>query len=103
MTESEFLQMADRCLQQTQDMFELAFERDEWDVDCKRSGNVLEIEFVANGSKVIINSQAPMQEMWVAARAGGYHYRHDGQVWRNTRDGSEMFESLRTIATAQNA
>eukprot|EP01032_Pedospumella_encystans_P023568 gene23569-26677_t len=29
------------------------------DVECKRSGNVLEIEFIDNGSKVIVNSQAP--------------------------------------------
>ena len=48
MTESEFLVLADTCLQQVQEMFELAFETDEWDVDTKRSGNVLEIEFVGN-------------------------------------------------------
>lgn len=102
MTESEFLRMADSCLQQVQDNFEQAFENDELDVDCKRSGNVLEIEFVANGSKIIVNSQAPMQEMWVAARSGGFHYKHDGQHWRNTRDGSELFSTLDSIARAQN-
>jgi CyaY protein len=102
MTESEFLAMADACLHQVQEIFEQAFEKDELDVDCKRSGNVLEIEFVANGSKIIVNSQAPMQEMWVAARSGGFHYKHDGQHWRNTRDGSEFFATLQTIAIAQN-
>ena len=101
MTESEFLAMADTCLQQVQDIFEQAFENDEMDVDCKRSGNVLEVEFVTNGSKLIVNSQAPMQEMWVAARSGGFHYKHDGQHWRNTRDNSELFATLKTIAEAQ--
>jgi CyaY protein len=102
MTETEFLVKADACLQQVQEIFELAFENDELDVDCKRSGNVLEIEFVSNGSKVIVNSQAPMQEMWLAAKSGGFHYKHDGQHWRNTRDGTEFFEALNAIAKLQN-
>jgi CyaY protein len=102
MSENEFLQMADQCLQQVQDRFETAFEQDELDVDCKRSGNVLEIEFVGNGSKIIVNSQAPMQEMWVAARTGGFHYKHDGQVWRNTRDQTELFVTLDRLALEQN-
>ncbi len=101
MTESEFLVKADTCLQEVQDIFERAFENDELDVDCKRSGNVLEIEFVENGSKIIVNSQASMQEMWVAAKSGGFHYKHDGTNWLNTRDGSELFATLRSIAASQ--
>ena len=103
MTETEFLKMADACLQQVEQIFERAFDNDELDVDCKRSGNVLEIEFVNNGSKIIVNSQAAMQEMWLAAKAGGFHYKYDGQVWRNTRDNSEFFSSLSTIANEQGA
>mgnify|MGYP000553594366 CR=1 FL=1 len=103
MTETEFLGMADECLQQVEKMFEQAFDNDELDVDCKRSGNVLEIEFVNNGSKLIVNSQAAMQEMWLAARSGGFHYKYDGQFWRNTRDGSEFFATLTQIAQEQGA
>lgn len=101
MTESEFLTMADQCLTQVEEIFEKAFENDELDVECKRSGNVLEVEFVNNGSKIIINSQAPMQEMWMAARSGGYHYKHDGHGWKNTRDQSDFFETLAKIAQVQ--
>jgi CyaY protein len=101
MTETEFLIMADKCLQQVEQIFEQAFDNDELDVDCKRSGNVLEVEFVNNGSKIIVNSQAPMQEMWLAARSGGFHYKHDGQCWRNTRDGTEFFDALALIAKEQ--
>ena len=101
MTETEFLTLADTCLRQVEEMFEQAFENDELDVECSRSGNVLNIEFVNNGSKIIVNSQAPMQEMWLAARAGGFHYRYDGQHWRNTRDGSEFFATLSALAQQQ--
>jgi CyaY protein len=62
---------------------------------------VLEIEFIDNGSKIIVNSQAPMQELWVAAKAGGYHYKRVGAEWINTRDGSELFAALSQLASAQ--
>lgn len=101
MTESDFLTLAESCLNQVEEMFEKAFDNDELDVECSRTGNVLTIEFVNNGSKMIVNSQAPMQEMWLAARAGGYHYKYDGQQWRNTRDGSELFSTLSLLAQEQ--
>jgi CyaY protein len=62
---------------------------------------VLEIEFIDNGSKIIVNSQAPMQEMWVAAKSGGFHYKHNGESWINTRDQSELFSSLSKMVSEQ--
>ena len=101
MTESEFLDLAESTLDEIEGRFDTLFDEDVVDVECKRSGNVLEIEFVANGSKIIVNSQAPLQEMWVAARAGGFHYKRVGDEWRNTRDDSELFASLSAYASQQ--
>lgn len=101
MSETEFLDLADSTLDTIEAAMDRLNDEDVLDVECKRSGNVLEIEFIANGSKIIVNSQAPLQEMWVAARAGGYHYKRvDGQ-WRNTRDDSEFFASLSKLASEQ--
>jgi CyaY protein len=101
MTETEFLDLAESTLKRIEQAFDRLFEQDVVDVECKRSGNVLEIEFVDNGSKIIVNSQAPLQEMWVAARAGGFHYKRVNDEWRNTRDNTELFESLSEYATQQ--
>jgi CyaY protein len=102
MTESEFLAEAERTLAAIEAAFErAAAQEDGPDVECSRSGNVLEIEFVDNGAKIIINSQAPMQEVWVAARSGGFHYRRENGRWINTRDGSELFAALSKIASEQ--
>lgn len=101
MTESEFLALAERTLHAIESALERAADDCDLDVECSRSGNVLEIEFIDNGSKIIINSQAPMQEIWVAARSGGFHYRHDGSQWLNTRDGSELFASLSKMVGGQ--
>ena len=101
MTETEFLDLAESTLNEIEQAFDRLFEQDVLDVECKRSGNVLEIEFVDNGSKIIVNSQAPLKEMWIAARAGGFHYKRVGDEWRNTRDDSELFASLSRYASEQ--
>jgi len=101
MTETEFLDLADLTLKRIETAFDRLNDEDLLDVECKRSGNVLEIEFLDSGSKIIVNSQAPLQEMWVAARAGGYHYKRVGAEWRNTRDDSELFASLSHYASEQ--
>ena len=101
MTETEFLDLAEATLAAIETRLDQLFEQDVVDVECKRNGNVLEIEFVDNGSKIIVNSQAPLQEMWVAARAGGFHYKRVGDEWRNTRDDSELFASLSRYASEQ--
>jgi CyaY protein len=101
MSETEFLDLAESTLDRIEAAFDRLNDEDVIDVECKRSGNVLEVEFIDNGSKLILNSQAPMQELWVAAKAGGYHYKRvDGQ-WINTRDGSELFAAVSALASAQ--
>jgi CyaY protein len=101
MSEKEFLDLAESTLNTIEAAMDRLNDEDVIDVECKRSGNVLEIEFIDNGSKIIINSQAPMKEMWVAAKSGGFHYKHVDGAWRNTRDGSELFAALSLLASAQ--
>lgn len=89
MTEFEFVQRAEATLAQIETQLE---QRDD-DVDFQRSGNVLEIE-LENGSKIIINRHDANQEIWLAAKSGGFHYAwRDGQ-WLSQRDGSELFARL---------
>ncbi|MEN3291815.1 MAG: iron-sulfur cluster assembly protein CyaY [Burkholderiales bacterium] len=101
MTESEFLALAEETLDRIEAALERASGETELDVECSRSGNLLQIEFLDTDSKIIVNSQAPMQEIWVAAKSGGFHYRRDGERWVNTRDQSELFASLSRMASEQ--
>ncbi len=70
------------------------------DIDTQRTGGLLELSF-PNGSKIIINTQPPLHELWLAAKGGGYHYKWDGKSWRDTRDGSEFLAALSTHASTQ--
>lgn len=101
MTESEFLKQAEVTLGQIEAALEHLSDAGDVDVECTRSGNVLEIEFVDNGSKIIVNSQAPMQELWVAAKSGGFHFKADGAQWVGTRDGAELFAALSQMVSSQ--
>ncbi|NJD24420.1 MAG: iron donor protein CyaY [Betaproteobacteria bacterium] len=65
-----------------------------------KPGGVLEIEF-ADRSKIIVNRHGVAREIWVAARSGGFHFRHDGEAWRDTRDGSELMAKLTALASQQ--
>ena len=97
MDDKEFNALADDMLGR----IEAALEGCTADVDFElAAGGVLEIEF-ADGSKIIVNRHGVAREIWVAARAGGFHFRWDGARWCDTRDGSELLEKLSTLASQQ--
>jgi CyaY protein len=80
---------------------EAAIEGSGADIDFElQPGGVLELEF-ADGSKIIVNRHGVAREIWVAARSGGFHFRHDGSAWRDTRDGAELMEKLSALASRQ--
>ena len=70
------------------------------ETDTQRTGGLLELSF-ADGSKIVVNTQPPLHEVWLAARAGGYHYKWVQGRWLDTRDGSEFLAALSRHASAQ--
>ena len=97
MDDKEFNSLADVTLAR----IEAALEASDADIDFElAAGGVLEIEF-ENGSKIIVNRHAIAREIWVAAKAGGFHFRWNGQNWCDTRDGLELMAKLSTLASQQ--
>jgi CyaY protein len=97
MSESEFIERSDAALAR----LEAALEACGADIDFElKDGGVLELEF-ESGTKIIVNRHAAAQEIWVAAKSGGFHFRWDGGRWVNTRDGEELFAALSRLASAQ--
>ena len=72
------------------------------DIDTNRAGGLLELEF-PNGSKIVVNKQPPLHEIWLAARNGGFHFKFVDGAWRDTRDGREFFARLSEEASVQAA
>lgn len=100
MTESEFNQRVDETLLAIEAALERAAAAGGPEIDFETSAGILTLEF-EDGSKIIVNRQSANQELWVAARAGAFHYRWRDGAWRNTRDGSELMESLAALISQQ--
>ncbi len=97
MTESEFEALADSAIT----TLERALEASGVEADLEpKAGGVLEITF-ENGTKMVVNRHNAAREIWVAAKSGGFHFRHDGVAWRDTRDGSELFAALSKLVSQQ--
>lgn len=95
MTESEFHRAADAVLARIE-----AAVTEGGALDADLEEGVLTVE-CADGSRLIVNRQTPSRELWVAARAGGFHFRFDGAAWRDTRSGEDLYESLARLVQAQ--
>lgn len=100
MDEKEF---AGRC-QQELALIEAAVEAaaETSDIDFELQGGILELE-CADGSKVIVSPHAIAQEIWVAAKSGGFHFRHDTTTdrWLDTRTGESLRARLVEILKQQ--
>jgi CyaY protein len=72
------------------------------DIDYDTVSDILTISF-ENGSKLIINYQAASDQLWLAARSGGFHYNYDAASghWLNDRTGEDFLAELSRLATAQ--
>ncbi|EKS72340.1 MULTISPECIES: iron donor protein CyaY [Caballeronia] len=96
MTDQEYLTLAEAALT----AIERSVDNAEADIEFERSGNVLTLEF-ENRTKVIVNLQPPKHEIWLAAKAGGFHYKYVDGAWRDTRDNSEFFATLSKYSSEQ--
>ena len=101
LSDAEYHQRAQAALAAIERQVDLWLDADLIDIDSHRTGGLLELA-LPGGSKLIINTQPPLHELWLAAKAGGYHFRlqSDGR-WLDTRDGADFFQRLSEQATAQ--
>ena len=100
MTDSEYLDRADALLKAIERNCDRINDESDADVDNQRVGGMVTLTF-DNRSQIVINQQKPLHEIWLAARAGGFHYRWlDGQ-WQDTKGQGEFFAVLSSNATVQ--
>ena len=100
MTDLEFLDRAEAALQAIEMACDRINENTDADVDNQRTGGMVTLSF-ANRSQIVINQQKPLHEIWMATKAGGFHYRFvDGQ-WQDTKGQGEFFIQLSRQASAQ--
>jgi CyaY protein len=103
--DKQFYQLGSHLLHSIEVALEAADDALDLDLDVERQGgNVINIRF-KDKSVIVVNTQPPLHEIWVAAKSGGYHYRWAGTIakplWLDTKTGKELLSDLSEFATAQ--
>ncbi len=98
--DSGFLARADATLAAIGDALDAALADSDVDLDWSLNDGILEIDCGAQG-KLIVNRHAPNREIWVAARAGGFHFRAVDGLWRDTRGSDDLRTALARLLLDQ--
>jgi len=99
MNESEFQEIAERTIEDIQN----AIDNSGADIDYDEIGGVLTLEF-EDGSKIIFSKQGAMNQLWMAAKSGGFHFNYDEVTGLWTCDSGaneEMYAMLSRLASQQ--
>lgn len=100
MTDIEFLDRAESLLKTVELGCDRINDATDADIDNQRVGGMITLTF-SNHSQIIINLQKPLHEVWMAAKAGGFHYQHNGTAWMDTKGQGEFFQNLSRYASEQ--
>ena len=100
LTDAEYRRLTGEVLARIEATVDRWLQDDIIDIDSERTGGLLELS-LPGGSKIVVNTQPPLQELWLATRGGGHHFKHVDGAWRDTRDGAEFFARLSEAASAQ--
>ncbi|GKW04461.1 iron donor protein CyaY [Pectobacterium carotovorum] len=98
MNDSEFHQLADELMLQLEETLD-RFGGDA-DIDYETNGGVMTLSF-ENGSKIVINRQEPLHQIWLATKAGGYHFNRQGARWVCARSGEDFIALLSAACSDQ--
>ena len=102
MTDAEFMDRAEILLKAVEANCDRINDQDRADIDNQRTGGMVTLVF-SDRSQIVINLQKPLHEIWLAARAGGFHYKFDGDQWRDSKGQGEFFANLSRFASDQGA
>ena len=100
MNDTEYDERVDAILIQIEDALDVLDEREDIDIDYESADGMLTLIF-ANKTKIIINKQPPLHQIWVATKFNGHHFEFKDGVWIDNRSGEEFWTLLNDSATKQ--
>ncbi|MES2819113.1 MAG: iron donor protein CyaY [Pseudomonadota bacterium] len=84
LSEARFHDLVDATQQAVEDIFDDC----DLDLDLDNSAGVLTVRF-ENGSQLVFSRQAPIRQLWLTARSGGFHFDYDPDSERWICDSSD--------------
>lgn len=105
MTQADSQTAYNAAIEETLIAIEDALDNCDVDMDYERADAVLTITLEDNGTQVILSRQSAVQELWVAARSGGFHLSFDNSGkkagWMCSTTGENLPTLLDRVLTEQ--
>lgn len=96
MNDSEYNLIADELLLAVEEAVEDCGE----DIDYESVSGLLTLTF-KNKTKIIINKQAPLHQVWVATKFNGHHFEMIDNTWQDNRGGGEFWQFISSAVSKQ--
>ena len=103
MNDAEYRAKAESIYLQVEDRVDQLVEELDAQMDYENSGGVLTIFLEDTKTQVIISRQAATQQIWVAAKSGGFHCHYDQDQWRCTKTQETLEELLSRTCSEQSS
>lgn len=97
LTEARYDQLVDEAFLKIEE----ALDNCDADIDYESAGGILTLIFV-NGTKIILNKQPPLLQIWVATKFNGHHFNYtDEGVWIDERTDAEFWSFMNEAISKQ--
>lgn len=97
LNEAQFNQLVDELMFSIEERIEDSGA----DIDYENGAGMLTLTCEDNGSQIILSRQAAVGEVWLAVKAGGFHFRLVAGKWCNTVSGEPLSSMLADACMAQ--
>lgn len=102
LSDAEYHDLAEGVLERVEACCDTLNDTTDVDIDNQRTGSMITLTF-ENSTQIVINLQPPLHEIWLAAKAGGFHYQWSDTTkqWLCSKNNTEFFANLSQYASAQ--
>jgi CyaY protein len=101
MNSAEYTEIAESLYNQIEVILDHLIEAQQAPLDYENSSGVITIDCEDSDTKVIITRQQANQQIWVAAKSGGFHCVDNEGLWRCTKTGETLGTLLSRVCTEQ--
>lgn len=101
MNRAEYAEIAESLYMTIEEILDQKIEQEQASLDYENSSGVLTIDCEDTDTQVIISRQQASQQIWVAAKSGGFHCDYQAGVWRCAKTDETLEALLSRVCTEQ--
>ena len=100
MTEPGFNTLYEQTLMTVEGTVEEAIDNNDVDIDFESVNDILTLT-CPDGSSIIITRQSATNQLWLAAKSGGFHFDFQNKRWVCDADGESLSDKLTSMCIQQ--